>query len=82
MKKEDGKFRHDGYSETAATVGRPLFPTSGEQVYRVSTTHGTVDVTATTGDEAAAKALDDRPGAKVSTVVPAPQKVQKAQEAA
>lgn len=70
---DDGKFRHDGYSETAATVGRPLFPPSGEQVYRVHTSVGVVDVKATTGDSAAEQALVKHPGSKVLTVAPAPQ---------
>ena len=70
---KEGMLVDQGYSATAATVGNALYPTSGEQLYRVMTNMGTVDVLASTGDEAADKALAQRPGAKVGHIAPAPQ---------
>ena len=62
-------------SLTAATVGKPLFPTSGEMKYLVllggqGGQKGTV-VTAATGNEAADRALALNPGWKVVYVGPA-----------
>lgn len=70
-----------GTSDTAATVGKPLFPPSGVQTYRCELAKGFVpfvDVEAATGDEAAAAALVGQ-GAetKVTTVYPAPQAKQR-----
>lgn len=64
-----------GHSETAATVGRKLYPDSGPMLYRVMLAGGTVpwaDIEAATGDDAAAKVLA-RHGGKVVHVEPAPQ---------
>lgn len=75
--KKEGALLHRENSPTASTVGDQKFGPSGVQTYRVlvaaamgGTTY--VDVDAATGDEAAAKALDKYPGAKVGNVTPAP----------
>lgn len=75
----DGKLTSDTISETAATVGKPLYKPSGVMMYRVlmQTAIGAnahVDVEAATGDEAALKGLNEFPGGKVMNVSPAPQR--------
>ena len=76
-------FLHTVASPTAATVGSEVqYPDSGEIVYRVRL-HGAGgvpyrDVTARTGDEAAAAALAGFDGSvKVTHIEPAPQSRQR-----
>jgi hypothetical protein len=73
---KEGSLAHTENSPTAATVGNRLFPNSGVMTYRVGVQGPmgltNVDVEAATGDEAAIKALESYPGAKVTLVVPAP----------
>ncbi len=72
-----GKLSHREASDTAATVGKPLYGPSGVQSYRVmlQTPGGmtTVDVEAATGDDAASQGLSRFPGGKVANVTPTPQ---------
>lgn len=82
MTENDGKLTAKEPSETAATVGKKLFPDSGEQLYRalLRTAMGgniAVDVRASTGDEAAEKALREAPGSFVMNVAPAPKQPKK-----
>ena len=78
--KPNAIFHHQERSETAATVGDAKFPNGGEQLYRVTVANGAalsfVDVRASGGDDAAAKALNGQPGLKVAHVEPAPQSAQ------
>ncbi len=77
VKAEAGKLMHREASDTAATVGKPIYGPSGVQSYRVllQTPGGmtTVDVDAATGDDAASKGLAKFPGGKVANVTPTPQ---------
>jgi hypothetical protein len=79
--KELGPLVHRENSPTAASAHNPLFGPSGVQTYRVRVAGpggmSYVDVEAATGDEAAAKALESNPGAKVANVSPAPQSAQR-----
>lgn len=74
--KPNAVFHHQEHSDTAQTVGRELYGTSGVQTYRVllATPMGSmpIDVEAATGDDAAAKALEKHPGCKVAHIAPAP----------
>lgn len=79
MKAVEGKLLHREASDSAQTVGNKLFPDGGTQLYRVliRTAMGgqmAEDVEASTGDEAAEKALKQYPGAFVANVAPAPKK--------
>lgn len=76
---KEGALPPQPVSETAATVGNPLYGPSGVMLYRamVQTALGgfvPIDVEAATGDEAALKALEQVPGGKVTNISPAPQK--------
>ncbi len=60
-------------SPTAASAFNPLFGASAAMKYRCVMRDGhVVDVTAATGDLAAEKALNERPGGFVVSVNPAP----------
>jgi hypothetical protein len=64
--------------EEREALGFRQWPSSGEQSYRVTykTDSGglrTMDVPASTGDEAAEKALTELGGGKVTNIAPAPQ---------
>lgn len=67
-----------GISDTAATATDRKYPPSGVQTYRCSLVDGFalfVDVEATSGDEAADKAIVGQPPkAKVVHIEPAPQR--------
>lgn len=75
--KEEGALLHRENSPTAASAHNQLFGPSGVQTYRVMLAtalgNAVADVDAATGDEAAAKALETHPGAKVAYVGPKPQ---------
>lgn len=76
---KDGLLTHRETSDTAASATDRKFPSSGEITYRVlvATGMGSMlkDVEASTGDEAAVKALAHfGVGAKVAHVEPAPKK--------
>jgi hypothetical protein len=76
----EGVLTAQEVSPTASTRGSEVqFPASGVQSYRVmiQTAMGGVsflDVDASTGDEAAEKALSQAPGSKVTNIAPTPQK--------
>lgn len=77
----EGRVEHKEASPTAASAGNPLFSSSGVITYRVLLAGAGVagvDVDAASGDEAADMALAQYPGAKVTHVAPAPQKLKKA----
>jgi hypothetical protein len=62
-------------TEEREALGFKVWPPSGEQLYRVQHTGGSVDVVASTGDEAAIKALGEiGGGGKVTNIAPAPQR--------
>lgn len=74
-----GALVHEAGSPTAASVGNPLFGSSGVIPYRVTmqTAFGNsavVDVEAATGDEAALAAHALHAGCKVLHIEPAPKK--------
>jgi hypothetical protein len=73
--KEEGPLLHREASPTAASAHDPKFGPSGVQTYRVLLgQHGGAQtrtlVEASTGDEAATKALEKYPGWKVAYVGP------------
>lgn len=75
----EGMLTNQGISETAATVGNRLYGDTGSIDYtvRMQTAMGGLIATvvnASSGDLAAAKALDEYPGAKVVHIEPAPRK--------
>lgn len=68
-----------GYSDTAASASKRLYPETSVMTYRVNMQTGmgglvSVDVDAASGDEAAAKALLQAPGSKVTLVDAGPQR--------
>jgi hypothetical protein len=78
---KEGALPPQPVSPTASTRGSEVqYPSGGEQVYRVQVVNGAAiticDVPASTGDEAAEKALVKHPGQKVAHVEPAPQSAQ------
>jgi len=75
---KEGVLTHREVSETASSVSDRKFGPSGVQTYRVQMQSAQglgamVDVEASTGDEAAEKALAKLPGGKVTHVAPSPQ---------
>lgn len=77
--KPNAVFHHQEHSATAATIGSEVsYPNGGEQLYRVTLANGAAlssfDVMASGGDDAANKAIAQKPGLKVAHVEPAPQK--------
>ena len=65
--------------EEREALGFKAWPPSGEQTYRVQYKNAEggmsfVDVEASTGDEAASKALARNGGGKVTNIAPAPQR--------
>lgn len=69
--KELGPLLHKETSPTAASAWDRKYPTSGVQPHRVYVDGvGPVIVDATTGDEAAEKALVLHPGRKIGSIAP------------
>jgi hypothetical protein len=64
--------------EEREALGFRKWPVSGEQMYRVTYKADgglkTIDVSASTGDEAANKALAELGGGRVTNIAPAPQR--------
>jgi hypothetical protein len=66
-----------GFSDTAATIGKPLYGPSGAMSYRVTVVGGMghvfADIVAASGDDAAEIAHKRYPGNKVTHIEPTPQ---------